>query len=126
MSLLDIFRQEYVTGKVVDKYRLNNGNIGLIIDHDGTKKHYHVEFKDCHKGPDIENLYGLLNDPFSGKTDCVDRLINKGDFVELSVNFSKSSFREAYRIHSVSGSALNKMLKESPNLPYNSLKMPRY
>ncbi len=32
MSLLDLFRQEYVRGKVVDKYSLSNGNIGLIID----------------------------------------------------------------------------------------------
>jgi len=30
MSLLDLLRQEYVKGRVVDKYRIGNGNIGLV------------------------------------------------------------------------------------------------
>jgi len=30
LSLLDLLRQEYVKGRVVDKYRIGNGNIGLI------------------------------------------------------------------------------------------------
>jgi len=32
MSLLDLFRNEYVHGKVVNKYRLENGNLGLIVE----------------------------------------------------------------------------------------------
>ena len=75
MSLLDLFRQEYVKGKVVDKYSLKNGNIGLIIDDYGTHKRYHVEFRDGYKGPSAENLFGIVKDPFSKKTEYLDKLI---------------------------------------------------
>ena len=102
MSLLDMLRQEYVKGKVVDKYRLENGNVGLIIAQDGTYRRYHVQFQDNYRGPCIENLFGLLKEPFSGKTGHVDRLIHKGDYIELTASYSRGPFREAYRVHSVS------------------------
>jgi hypothetical protein len=38
MSVLDLFRQEYVNGKVVDKYRLENGNLGLIVEDAATRR----------------------------------------------------------------------------------------
>ena len=60
MSLLDLLRQEYVRGKVVDKYSLSNGNVGLIIDDYGTHKRYHVDFKDGYKGRSAENLFGIM------------------------------------------------------------------
>ena len=111
MSLLDLLRQEYVKGKVIDKYRLPDGNIGLIIDQDGTHNRYHVQFRDDYRArPCVENLFGLLKDPFSGKTEYVDRLVNKGDYIELSASYSKGPFREAYRLHSVQ-SASNKDLR---------------
>ena len=69
MSLLDLFRQEYVRGKVVDKYSLKNGNVGLIIDDYSTHKRYHVEFRDGYKGPSAENLFGIVKEPFSKKTE---------------------------------------------------------
>ena len=59
MSLLDLFRNEYVNGKVVDKYRLENGNLGLIVEDAATHRRYHVEFRDGYKGPSSENLFGL-------------------------------------------------------------------
>jgi len=43
MSILDLFRNEYVHGKVVDKYKLNNGNLGLIVEDVATARRYHVE-----------------------------------------------------------------------------------
>ena len=104
MSLLDYFRQEYVRGKVVDKYSLKNGNIGLIIDDYGTQKRYHVEFRDGYKGPSAENLFGIVKEPFSKKTEYLDKLIDKDDSVELTVSYSKGPFRQAYRLHSVSRS----------------------
>mgnify|MGYP001828096497 CR=1 FL=1 len=51
MSLLDYFRFEYVTGKVPDKYRLENGNIAAVIEDQAGKERYHVEFRDSYKGP---------------------------------------------------------------------------
>ena len=75
MSLLDLFRQEYVRGRVVDKYGLRNGNIGLIIDDDSSHKSYHVEFRDGYRGPGVENLFGLVTEPFSGKTEYLDKFI---------------------------------------------------
>ena len=63
MSLLDLLRQEYLTGKVVDKYKGGNGNLGLVIE--DSKGRYHVEFKDNNRGPCIENLF--VADKFSSK-----------------------------------------------------------
>ena len=38
MSVLDVFRHEYVHGKEVDKYKLNNGNLGLIVEDAATRR----------------------------------------------------------------------------------------
>jgi len=124
MSLLDVFKTDYVAGRVVDKYRLNNGNIGVVVDQRGTGKRYHVLFKDDYKAPGPYNLYGLLNEPFSGKTKSVDKLINKGDNVELKTNYSKSPFRQAYKIYSAS--PVYKTPKNPVKLPYKPAKMHRY
>jgi hypothetical protein len=67
MSLFDWFRRVYLAGKVVDKYRLGNDNVGIVVDQRGKHKRYHIEFKDNYRPSGLENLYGLLNVPFSGK-----------------------------------------------------------
>ena len=130
MSLLDKLRQEYVRGKVIDKYRLSDGNVGLVVEQQGTNRRYHVLFRDDYQRPGIENLFGLLNDPFSGKSEYVEKLVNKGDAIELTLSYSRDPFREAYRIHSVSGSSRRPMpYKNSQkliNLPYKSAKTGRY
>ena len=126
MSLLDLFRQEYITGKVMDKYSLSNGNIGIIIDDDSTHKRYHVEFRDGYKGPGIENLFGIVKDPFSNKTEYLDKLIDKDDSVELTVSYSKGPFREAYRIHSVSRQPVYKRPEKAINSPQRYLELARY
>ena len=102
MSLLDILRQDFVKGRVVDKYRLGNGNLGLVINGQGDGRRYHVEFEDGRERPNFYNLYGLLKKPFSGKTDHVDKLVKEGDVIELSTSYSKGPFRQAYRIYNVS------------------------
>jgi hypothetical protein len=43
MSILDISRQEYVEGKVVDKYRLNNGNLDLIVEDAATHRRHQIQ-----------------------------------------------------------------------------------
>lgn len=104
MSILDLFRQEYVNGKVVDKYRLENGNLGLIVEDAANRKRYHVEFKDNYGGPEAENLFGLLKEPFARKTEYLDKLVEKNDRIELTLSYSRGAFREAYYVYSVSRS----------------------
>lgn len=122
MSLLDHLRSDYLRGKVIDKYRLPDGNIGLIIDADGIGKRYHVRFVDDYRNqPCIDNLFGLLKDPFSGKTEYLDKLINKGDYIELTASYSKSPFLEAYRIHSVASRKPENNARSFTRLPYRTL-----
>ena len=102
MSVLDVFRQEYVNGKVIDKYKLSNGNLGLIVEDAATRRRYHVEFRDNYKGPSSENLFGLLKEPFAGKTEYLDKLVSEGDNIDLTLSYSGGPFREAYYVHSVS------------------------
>ena len=125
MSLLDFLRQEYVRGKVVDKYSLANGNVGLIIDDDSTHKRYHVEFRDGYRGPGVENLFGLT-EPFSGKTEYLDKLIGKDDFVELALSYSKGPFRQAYRVYSVSRQPVYGNAGNSVGLPGNYFRASQY
>ena len=106
MSLLNLLKQEYMKGTVIAKYRLPDGNIGLIVDQDGTHRRYHIRFVDDYKSrPCIENLFGFLKEPFSGKTKYLEKLINKGDHIEFAASASKSPFREAYGLYHVSGGA---------------------
>jgi hypothetical protein len=85
-----------------------------------------VEFKDNGRGAGIENLFGLLNDPFSGKIEHVDRLINAGDSIELTVSYSKGPLRQAYFVHSVTAPAPYKPARKMISLPYKSAQMSRY
>ncbi len=123
MSLLDLFRQEYVRGRVVDKYGLRNGNVGLIVDDDSSRKRYHVEF--CDGGRGVENLFGLI-EPFSGKTEYLDKLIGKDDCVELTLSYSKGPFRQAYRVYSVSRQPAYGNVGKAVNLPGRYFQAPQY
>ena len=126
MSLLDFLRQEYLKGRVIDKYRLGNGNVGLVVEDGAAHKRYHVEFRDDSRGPCVENLFGLLKEPFSSKTEHLDRLIREDDSIELTVSYSKGPLREAYYVHSVSAPEVYKAPEKMMRLPYKSLQMPRY
>jgi hypothetical protein len=122
MTVLDLFRQEYVNGKVVDKYRLENGNLGLIVEDAATRRRYHVEFRDNYKGPEAENLFGLMKEPFAGKTEYLDKLVEEGDKIDLTLSYSRGPFREAYYVHSVSRAERGRQPYRSPTklieLPY--------
>ncbi len=130
MSVLDVFRHEYVHGKVVDKYRLENGNLGLIVEDAATRRRYHVEFRDNYKGPSSENLFGLLREPFAGKTEYLDRLVEEGDNIDLTLSYSKGPFREAYYVHSVSRTEPRRAPYQAPTklieLPYRQEKTGAY
>ena len=122
MSVLDVFRQEYVNGKVVDKYQLKNGNLGLIVEDAATRRRYHVEFRDNYKGLSSENLLGLLKEPFGGKTEYLDKLVSEGDNINLTMSYSRGPFKEAYYVHSVSRPEPRREAYQSPTklieLPY--------
>jgi len=122
MSVLDVFRNEYVTGKVVDKYRLENGNLGMVVEDAATRRRYHVEFRDGYKGPSAENFFGLLKEPFAGKTEYLDKLVSEGDSINLTLSCSRGPFREAYYVHSVSRAEARQSHYRSPTklieLPY--------
>ena len=126
MSFFDYFRQEYVKGKVIDKYSLSNGNLGLVLEDLNSKNRYHVEFKDGYKGPSIDNLFGLLKDPFASKTESIDKLIEKGDSIGLTVSYSKSPFRQAYKIHYVSGASPYKTKAKRTDFPYKYFRLSQY
>ena len=114
MSVLDILRHEYVNGRVVDKYRLESGNLGLIVEDAATRRRYHVEFRDNYKGPSSENLFGLLREPFAGKTEYLDHLVDEGDKIGLTLSYSRGPFREAYYVHSVSRAEPRRAAYRSP------------
>jgi len=122
MSVLDLFRHEYVNAKVMEKYRLENGNLGLVVEDAATYRRYHVEFRDNYKGPSSENLFGLLKEPFAGKTEYLDKLVSDGDSIDLTLSYSRNPFREAYYVHSVSRSEPRRAPYRSPTklieLPY--------
>ena len=122
VSVLDQFRHEYVHGKVAGKYRLQNGNLGLVVEDGATRRRYHVEFRDGYKGPSSENLFGLLKEPFAGKTEYLDHLVEEGDSIGLTLSYTKGPFKEAYYVHSVSQPEPRRGAYRSPTkmieLPY--------
>jgi len=100
MSLLDILRAEHVRGKVLEKKKLKNGNIGLVVEDDNSKERYQVEFKD-YGYPRLANLFGLFKEHFAGETEKLDQLIKPGEHIELGLSYSKSPIREAYYLSKV-------------------------
>ena len=78
-----------------------------------THRRYHVDFKDNYKGPQAENLFGLLKEPFAGKTEYLDKLVKEGDEIDLTLSYSREPFRKACYVHSVSSS-------KAGNTPYES------
>ena len=89
-------------GVVLDKYSLDNGDLGLVLAGPAGQR-YHVAFMGGYSGASLENFFGLFKEPFAGRTKQVDRLLGKGDVVELTVHYNKTPLREVYRIHSVTG-----------------------
>ena len=118
MPITDLFRDEKITGIILNKYKLKSGNIGVIVE-DEDYRRYSIEFKTDSTGPCYDNLYGFINEPFKGKGDYIDKLINNGNYVEMTVSYTKGPVRNAYRLHSVSSrplqiTAYNRQPRYSP------------
>jgi len=93
--------QEYLTGKVLDVYRVGGG-LAAVVEDEETHERYCVEFRDGYAGASLENFFGLLKERFAGKSEQLERLISEGDYVALTVSYSKGPLRHAFAIHSVS------------------------
>ena len=102
MALLGMFRQQYMEGKVLDKYQLENGNIGLIVENRVDKQRYHVEFADKQTKPGPDNLYGLYKAPFEQQGKALDKIIYEGDYVGVTTGYNRSPFKQAQQLHTVS------------------------
>ena len=103
-----------IDGKVVDKYRLGNDNICVIIEDDNDKK-YSVEFEDYYVNPCLSNLYGLFPGTFQGNSESLDHLIDKDNYIGVNVNYSENPIRIGYRLNYVS----NKQIRKATNLNYS-------
>ena len=88
-------------GKVIEKYHLDNQNIGIIIE-DNSGKRYSVEFQTGYVKPELSNLFGLLRDPHEGEKDNIDKLVGKGEHIGVEINVSDNPIRRAYKINYVS------------------------
>ena len=107
-----------IDGKVIDKYRIQNGNICLIIE-DEDKKKYSVEFEDYTSKPCFSNLYGILGSKFQNKSDNLDHLIEKDNYVGIKVKYSENPIRIGYRLNYVSDKQIRNVSNSNPFLGKN-------
>ncbi len=89
-----------IDGKVIDKYKLDNGNLGMILE-DENGRRYAVEFQTSEAKSSFNNLYGLVGESFQGQSESIDKLINEGDYIGIDVSSSKNPLRTAYCINYV-------------------------
>ena len=106
MSLFDLLREERIKGKVLDKYKYDNGNLGIIVEDERTGKRYSVEFRTNYTKSGWENLYKIISEPFKSKREYLDQLIEKDTYIDLSTSYSKDPIKYAYNLHAVSSRAL--------------------
>ena len=104
MSIMDYLFPDYMEGKVVEKYRLENGNIGVVVEKSENRR-YHVEFND--KRPYPLDIFGLFKTPFQDRTESIDKLVSKGNYIGISLNYTKSPFKQAAKLHKVSQKSKN-------------------
>ena len=107
------YNSRNINGKVIDKYRLESNNLGLVIE-DEYGKRYSVEFESFYSKPDISNLYGFIKGPFYGKDKSIDNLVSKGNYIGVKVCYSDSPVRLAYKLNYVSEKQVHKKINPSP------------
>ena len=119
--MFDLLRQERIKGKILEKYSLNSGNIGIIVE-DEYGRRYSVEFRTNYIQPRWENLYRIIKEPFKGKGEYIEKLI--GDtYIDLTTSYSKSPIKYAYYLHAVSSEPLYNRIRNTqryPRLAYNT------
>jgi|GEM_PF-5456096 len=101
MGIYELIREQKIQGRVADKYRLENGNLGLIIEEESGQR-YSVELQTRSAKPCLANLYGLIDEPFKGKDEYLDRLIKEGDQIDLRVGYRQGPLKIGYGLRSVS------------------------
>lgn len=102
MSLIDLFRSQRIRGRILDQYRLESGNIAMVVEEFASSRRYTVEFKTDEAKPCLDNLYGLVSEPFFNRGQHLEHLLEQGQYVDLTVNYARGPMRHAYSIHSVS------------------------
>ena len=107
-----------IDGKVIDKYRIQNGNICLIIE-DENNKRYSVKLEDYTSEPCFSNLYGRLSSKFQNMSDNFDHLIEKDNYVGVKIHHSENPIRIGYRLNYVSNKQLKKVSNLNPSFGKN-------
>ena len=90
-----------INGKVIEKYKLRNHNIGVIIE-DNYGKRYSVEFESNSIRPSISNLFGLFVEPFKGNGESLEQLLQKDSYIGVDVGSRNGPVKTAYRLNYVS------------------------
>ena len=102
MGMRELLMDERLYGRVVDKYRMENGNIGLVVESQADRRRYAVEFQTSQARPCLSNLYGLVKEPFRERSEHLEHLITQGDHVDLAVGQRHGPLRTAYALYRVS------------------------
>ena len=100
--MFNLLREERIKGKVLNKYRFDSGNLGIIIENENTGKRYSVEFRTDYIKPGWENLYRIISEPFKREKEYLDQLIEKDTYIDITTSYSKEPIKYAYSLHAVS------------------------
>ena len=92
--------------------------MGIIVE-DEYGKRYAVQFQAYSSEHNLSNLYGLLDEPFSGKGESLERLINVGDYIGVEVSRSENPIRSAYRLNYVLKRPMPRIVK--PASPFGRM-----
>jgi len=95
-----------INGKVIEKYKLRNHNIGVIIENKYGKR-YSVEFESNAVKPSISNLFGLFVEPFKGNGESLEQLLQKDSYIGVDVGSRNGPVKTAYRLNYVSSTLMS-------------------
>ena len=94
-------RLKNINGKVLDKYLIDQNNIGVIVKDEYGKK-YSMEFNTKGDKPSLLNGYDLFTGLFYEKQDSIDKLIHAGDYIGVNVSYTKNPLKSVYQLNYVS------------------------
>ena len=101
MSLIDIFRTQQISGQIISKEKLDNGNLGIVVNDPKDNSRYYVEFLTEDRSLELDNFYGLIEEPYIGKYRYLDNLLEPGAQVNIMVGHSDGPIKTAYHLYSV-------------------------
>ena len=118
VSLKNILNEQYLSGRIANKYNLANGNLALVLNDANSGERYLIEFKTKSYGPCLNNLFGLINEPFKKKADYLEQLLTPGQEVDLAVSDTKGPIKQAYWVYSVSDPSGKQTQHPKTEMPY--------